>query len=148
MRLSTTLTVTLLWAAVAGASAQTVYRCGNSYSQAPCPNGVALDVADPRTPAQRAEAQAAAERDAKAADALEKTRVTEENRLAAARAREARAAAAAQAAADRKAQREAAANRIPVYPSTYSPPYVVPKPFPMKKVAKKPADKPVQPVKP
>ena len=39
------------------AQAQTVYRCGNEYSQAPCPNGKPVDTADPRTPEQRAQAE-------------------------------------------------------------------------------------------
>lgn len=44
------------------AAAQTVYRCGpagNSYSQQPCADGRLVDVADPRSDAQVAEARAA-----------------------------------------------------------------------------------------
>ena len=43
------------------AAAQTVYRCGpagNVYTQQPCADGRAIDVSDPRTPAQAAEARA------------------------------------------------------------------------------------------
>lgn len=43
------------------AAAQTVYRCGpagNVYTQQPCADGRAIDVADPRSPAQAAEARA------------------------------------------------------------------------------------------
>ena len=39
------------------AGAQPVYRCGNAYSQTPCPSGgKVVDATDPRTAAQRAEA--------------------------------------------------------------------------------------------
>lgn len=144
----------VLCLASAAASAQTVYRCGNSYSQNPCPNGVALDVADPRTPAQRAEAAAAAARDKQTANALEKTRLTDEARVEAARTSEAKSAAIAKLAADRKAQREADANRIPVYPGSYSPPYYQPNPYPVKKVVvrkppqKRPTDNTPQKPKP
>jgi hypothetical protein len=43
------------------AGAQTVYRCGpagNVYTQHPCADGREIDVSDPRTPAQAAEARA------------------------------------------------------------------------------------------
>ena len=43
--------------ATAGANAQTVYRCGSSYSESPCPQATPLDVTDARTAAQRADAQ-------------------------------------------------------------------------------------------
>lgn len=62
-----------------GAQAQPVYRCGpsgNQYSQQPCPEGRIVDVSDPRSPAQAAEARAA---------------VREQHRLAAEMARERRA---------------------------------------------------------
>lgn len=39
------------------AQAPAVYRCGNVYSQAPCPQAIAVDAVDSRTPEQRAEAQ-------------------------------------------------------------------------------------------
>jgi hypothetical protein len=41
----------------AGAFAQTIYRCGNEYTRVPCSGGKALDVGDPRSAAQRAEAR-------------------------------------------------------------------------------------------
>lgn len=141
MRLHFAFVSAVLCVAGVAASAQTVYRCGNSYSERPCPNGVALDVADPRTPAQRAEAAAAAARDTQTANALEKSRLAEEARVEAARTREAKSAAIAKLAAEKKAQREADANRIPVYPGTYSPPYYQPNPYPVKKVVKKPPPK-------
>lgn len=55
--------------AVATAGAAPIYRCGNTYSQVPCPEGgKVVEATDPRTAAQRAEARriAAAERKANA----------------------------------------------------------------------------------
>jgi hypothetical protein len=40
-----------------GAIAQPVYRCGNEYSQTPCPQARIVDAADPRTAEQRADGQ-------------------------------------------------------------------------------------------
>lgn len=34
-----------------------IYRCGNQYSQQPCPQGRVVDAGDPRSEAQRAEAR-------------------------------------------------------------------------------------------
>lgn len=50
--------------AAAAGTAQTVYRCGpegREYSQTPCKDGRTVDVADPRSAAQRREAQQAVE---------------------------------------------------------------------------------------
>ena len=44
-------------------AAQTVYRCGNEYSQSPCPTGKAIDVDDSRTDEQRAAAREVAARE-------------------------------------------------------------------------------------
>jgi len=41
--------------AVAQAQAQTIYRCGNNYSGSPCPQGVIVNTADPRSQAQKAQ---------------------------------------------------------------------------------------------
>lgn len=60
------------------AEAQNVYRCGSSYSQAPCPDGVRVDVQDSRTAEQKAQTDAAVRRDAKTADAMERARLKEE----------------------------------------------------------------------
>ena len=60
------------------AAAQTVYRCGSSYSQSPCPAAVTVNVDDPRTAQQKQEAEAAARRDAKTADGMEKSRLKQE----------------------------------------------------------------------
>ena len=63
---------TILCAPVSG---QTVYKCGTSYSQQPCAGAIALDVSDGRTPAQKAQTDAAAAQAAKAAAKLEKDRL-------------------------------------------------------------------------
>lgn len=59
-------------------AAQTVYRCGNSYSQQPCPGASAIDTSDSRTPEQRAAHAANVKQEKRAADALEKSRLQEE----------------------------------------------------------------------
>lgn len=69
-----------------GAAAQQVYRCGNTYSQKPCTDGVQVDVQDARTPAQKAESEAAVRREASTANAMEKARLQEETQLRAANA--------------------------------------------------------------
>ena len=58
--------------------AQTTYKCGNSYSQQPCPGGTVVDTADPRTSAQKKQAEQAIQRDAKLASELEKSRLQQE----------------------------------------------------------------------
>lgn len=63
-----------------GAKGQNVYRCGNSYSQKPCTDGVVIDVQDTRTPAQKADSDALARREAATANSMEKTRLKEESR--------------------------------------------------------------------
>ncbi|CAN5443020.1 hypothetical protein BH11PSE7_BH11PSE7_13450 [soil metagenome] len=60
------------------AGAQTVYRCGSSYSQSPCPAGVAVAVDDPRSAQQKQETEAAARHDSKTADGMEKSRLKQE----------------------------------------------------------------------
>ena len=61
-----------------GALGQTVYKCGNTYSQVPCPGGVVVDVTDKRTSAQKAQTDLATGRDARTADAMEKARLQQE----------------------------------------------------------------------
>jgi hypothetical protein len=60
------------------ALAQQVYRCGNSYSQAPCTGAVVIDADDPRTEAQRAEAKQVLASDKALAKDLEAARRKEE----------------------------------------------------------------------
>lgn len=54
--------------------AATVYRCGDSYSQTPCPNGVEVRADDARDDSQRAAAQSALERDKALVKDIETTR--------------------------------------------------------------------------
>lgn len=61
-----------------GATGQNVYKCGNTYSQKPCVDGVVLDVQDARTPEQKAQSDALIKRDSAAANAMEKARLKEE----------------------------------------------------------------------
>ena len=77
MRTPTTLRTALTAILVASglsAGAQTVYRCGNLYSDAPCPGATAIDASDPRTPAQKAQTDAAARQSAVLANRMEKER--------------------------------------------------------------------------
>ena len=69
----------VLWAGtVLGpfAIGQTIYKCGNVYGQSPCPDGVVVDANDTRTPAQKAQADAATAQAARSADKLERERVS------------------------------------------------------------------------
>jgi hypothetical protein len=62
--------------------AQTVYRCGDSYVQKPCPGGTAVDVDDSRSASQRTDTLDATKRTARAADAMQKERLAEESKPA------------------------------------------------------------------
>ena len=61
-------------------AAQKIYRCADSYSHTPCPGGILIDVADKRTSAQKAQTDAASNRDAQSADAMEKARLQQEQK--------------------------------------------------------------------
>lgn len=63
---------------VAPAVGEEIYRCGASYSQQPCPGGKLVPADDARSAEQGRQASLAAQRDAKAADAMEKARLKEE----------------------------------------------------------------------
>lgn len=65
------------------AKAQTpnAYRCGNSYSQTPCPGGAPVDAADSRSSAQKAQSEAVIQRDKSTANSMEKSRLQEEEAL-------------------------------------------------------------------
>jgi hypothetical protein len=56
------------------AHAQTVYRCGNTYSSTPCEGGTAVNAADPRSAEQARAAQQASKREAAQAKALQQSR--------------------------------------------------------------------------
>ncbi len=61
-----------------GLQAQTIYKCGNSYSQVPCPGASALNLNDAREPAQKLQTDDATRRDAKLAKELVQNRTTQE----------------------------------------------------------------------
>ena len=64
------LTSLALWAAAPALAAPPIYRCGadgRTYSQVPCPDGTLIEASDPRTAAQRAEAQRITEAERKRA---------------------------------------------------------------------------------
>jgi len=60
------------------AETQNAYRCGNSYSQAPCPGGVPVDADDSRSKAQKAQSDKVIKRDLRTADSMEKARLQQE----------------------------------------------------------------------
>jgi hypothetical protein len=78
MKKTLALCVILAGAALAPATAQEIYRCGDSYSHKPCPGGTRVQADDPRSASQRSQTSQAAQRDGKAADAMEKARLKEE----------------------------------------------------------------------
>jgi len=61
-----------------GATAQNTYKCGDSYSQVPCPGAKVIDATDSRTPAQKTQADLVTGRVARTADAMEKARLQQE----------------------------------------------------------------------
>ena len=65
----------------AGLQAQSIYRCGNAYSQVPCPGAEPLQFKDARQPEQKQQTDAAAVQAAKLAQTMEQTRIAEEKRL-------------------------------------------------------------------
>ena len=78
--------VLLMLLCAGGAAAQTqVYRCGidgRSYSQDPCSGGRSVEVADPRSAQQAAQARQAVQRDLRQAQELERARVQAERTAA------------------------------------------------------------------
>jgi len=78
MPVTNAILIAVLALAAAGASGQTVYRCGSTYSPQPCTGGAALDVSDPTTPQAARQAAEAARADRKRADAMEKARLAQE----------------------------------------------------------------------
>jgi hypothetical protein len=80
MRRNSTIAVLCLAASgwIAPAAAQNIYRCSDSYSQQRCPGGTLVQSDDARSALQSSQTSQAAQRDAKAADAMEKVRLKEE----------------------------------------------------------------------
>jgi hypothetical protein len=56
------------------AQAAPIYRCGQTYSQTPCPGGRVVDATDPRSAAQRAEARRVLARERQLAAQMERDR--------------------------------------------------------------------------
>lgn len=72
------ISTSLLLALAASAQAQTVYRCGNSYSQEPCPGGTTVNAADERTAEQRKAHENTVRQDVRTAAAMERERLKQE----------------------------------------------------------------------
>lgn len=74
----------LAWAVLVVApallQAQTIYRCGNSYSQTPCMGAIVVSADDSRTSDQKAQTDAATTQAARLADRMERDRVASERR--------------------------------------------------------------------
>ena len=64
------------------AAAQSVYRCGSAYSEAPCAGGQVIDTSETMQTRPQGTGPSAAQRDAKAAAELEKERLALEARAA------------------------------------------------------------------
>jgi hypothetical protein len=77
MRKTTQIAITgmVLGAACMGAAAQIVYRCGSTYSQAPCLGGQVIDTSETMQTGQHGKGPSAAERDARLAANLEQERL-------------------------------------------------------------------------
>jgi hypothetical protein len=73
--LITAITLIAACALTTGAWGQKVYKCGASYSQTPCDGAVTVNAEDPRSKAQKAEADAATRSEAAAANSMEKIRL-------------------------------------------------------------------------
>ena len=67
------------------ATAENVYKCGNTYSQSPCPGAKLLNIDDSRDPQQKKLKDEVTRRDAELANDMEKTRLANEAALAAQR---------------------------------------------------------------
>lgn len=61
-----------------GATAQKIYKCGNTYSQQACPDGVVIPAAATPEAAQKNATDQATRRDALTADRMEKSRLQQE----------------------------------------------------------------------
>ncbi len=78
-KLNTIISIALL-ALSMGANAQKIYKCGNSYSQIACPEGVILPAVAAPDAAKKKETDQATRRDALTADGMEKSRLQQEKR--------------------------------------------------------------------
>ena len=98
------LVLVVLSVSAGGAGAQQIYRCGDSYSQTPCPDGVVIEATDGRTKAQKKQADLATERAERTAAALGKARLQQERAATAAHAPKVKAKASAPASKNRNSQ--------------------------------------------
>lgn len=57
---------------------ETIFRCGNSYSQTPCAGAAQINIDEARDPSRKQEVDAATRRDAKLANSLEQQRLQTE----------------------------------------------------------------------
>jgi len=71
------------------ARADNVYKCGNTYSQTPCPQGQTISIDDTRNAEQKRQTDEATRRDDKLANSLQKDRLTQEQKVKALRTRSA-----------------------------------------------------------
>ena len=78
-KLNTIISIALL-ALSTGAEAQKIYKCGNSYSQIACPDGVTLPAVAAANSDGKKEVDQATRRDALTADRMEKSRLQQEKR--------------------------------------------------------------------
>ena len=62
------------------AVAQNTYKCGDNYSQTPCPGAVAIDATDKRSREQKVQTDEATRRNAETAQSLEKNRREQEKK--------------------------------------------------------------------
>lgn len=61
-----------------GATAQNIHKCGDTYSQLPCPDGAVIHATDPRSIEQKSQMDLATARDTRTANALESARLQQE----------------------------------------------------------------------
>lgn len=67
-----------LFALSTGATAQNIHKCGDTYSQLPCPGGAVINATDPRSIEQKSQMDLATARDTRTANALESARLQQE----------------------------------------------------------------------
>ena len=68
-------------AAMSVAQAQTIYRCGNTYSRIPCTEAKVVEVGDGRSAAQRAEARRVADSERRLATEMRRERLADERSI-------------------------------------------------------------------
>lgn len=74
----TTIVLIAINALSTGATAQTIFKCGDTYSQLACPGAIVVNAADKRTDEQKSQTDAATGRDARTANAMESARLKQE----------------------------------------------------------------------